>query len=475
MSFWFDPMVQTVGMPNIPGPAAGPDPFSAKISAQQINQQNQLAGWNQTNQNIMNNLATQGPGSDYGKVHLPYLTGSFGPAAAAGTYSPGSGRSSFSGTPLGTSKPATGGSSVFDIGAPGYNSYGGAADIDWMLGGSQGPRPSETYNAPRTYGWDANEGAPAPAAPQVYNRGEFNPHTYGWDHNEGSPLLGGKEDQAWVQGGSQGARPSSGFEYGGKEDIDWYEGGSQGERPSTREPTYPIGSDAVAVPAAVPQLPRQIPSPVDHPYPLGTPDWYNDMRPGGSADQSWVQGGSQGSRPSSGEAGRAADQAWVEGGSQGPRPSSLMDEVSARSKNEPSFLGMYDWGTSYGNRDPASTTALRDAGAASPRAYDPQLDQLSRGIPQQPSATRDQIAKAIADRFSQVGGASPNTFGAPSSGYLGVQNDVMRDPFSAYVNPQSLDAGGSFPGNYTPGNDARPFQYGDSYQNPFGPNSFSGG
>ena len=42
------------------------------------------------------------------------------------------------------------------------------------------------YNAPMQYGWMHNEGAPAPATPQVYNRGEFNPQTYGWEHNEGA-------------------------------------------------------------------------------------------------------------------------------------------------------------------------------------------------------------------------------------------------------------------------------------------------
>ena len=281
-------------------------------------------------------------------------------------------------------------------------------------------------SAPRQYGWDANEGAPSPAAPQVYNRGEFNPQTYGWDHNEGAPVFGGQED------------------------IDWYLGGSQGERPSRSCATRRHWQRRRAWPAAVPQT--STPDPVAgrcSPYPLGTPDWYNDRRPGGSEDQSWVQGGSQGSRPSSGQAGRDADIAWYLGGSQGPRPSANTD-FSARSRNEPSFLGQYDWATSFGNRDPGTATALRDRGAGSPRAYDPQLDWLSSGIPQQPSATRDQITQAIADRYSQVGGASPNTFGAPSSGYLGSQGRLNQDPFGGYVNPRDLDAGGSFPADYAP-------------------------
>jgi hypothetical protein len=79
----------------------------------------------------------------------------------------------------------------------GFGGYG-AANADPFTpvggGGSQGAPQYDPwtgaitgYNAPRQYGWDANEGAPAPAAPQVFNRGEFNPQTYGWDHNEGAP------------------------------------------------------------------------------------------------------------------------------------------------------------------------------------------------------------------------------------------------------------------------------------------------
>jgi hypothetical protein len=187
-SFWFDPMVQTVGMPGYGG---GPQ-INTDYGGQLAQQQAYVAAQNQA---ALAAAASMGPG--YGQVHLPGLSGSFGEAAAPGTYSPGSGLSSFSGTPLsgGGGDPWAG--TGFDpiqylhnnpdvAGATGgdpMKAYGHAT----TFGAQEGRTGAEMFNAPRQYGWDTNEGASAPAAPQVYNKGEFNPHTYGWDHNEGAP------------------------------------------------------------------------------------------------------------------------------------------------------------------------------------------------------------------------------------------------------------------------------------------------
>jgi hypothetical protein len=142
------------------------------ISAQQLNQQNQMAQWN---------AASQFHPTPYGYGFVGGYP-SFGEAAAPGTYSPGGGRSSFSGVSLGG-----GGGGMVDptpnVGS-GSSNYPGSSGIpiyDPWTGAITG------YNAPRQYGWDANEGAPAPAYTPPFQRGMFNPHTYGWDANEGAP------------------------------------------------------------------------------------------------------------------------------------------------------------------------------------------------------------------------------------------------------------------------------------------------
>ena len=160
--------------------------------------------------------------------------------------------------------------SVFDTGTTPYQTYGGADDIDWMQGGSQGPRPSSVA------GWGGS-------ADQSWVQGGSlgaRPSTLADPQN----MWGGLYDQDWVKGGSQGARPSTIAEFGNAADINWVNQGSQGARPST-----------LADPQNV---------------------W------GGLYDQDWVSHGSQGARPSTlAEFGDAADINWVNQGSQGERPS----------------------------------------------------------------------------------------------------------------------------------------------------------
>ena len=68
--------------------------------------------------------------------------------------------------------------------------------------------------------------------------------------------------------------------------------------------------------------------------------------------------------------------------------------------------------------------------------------------------------------------AQNRMYGAPASGYLGIQTPINQDPFSGYRNPADMNAGGGFPADYRQGNDAQPLQFHD---NPFGNNSFAGG
>jgi hypothetical protein len=164
------------------------------ISAQQINQQNQMAMWN-----AQAMAAAQPTPPGYGEVHLPGLSGSFGEAAAPGTYSPGNagGLSSFSGSSLygggyndaaGLS-PSTAPNGGWQMGADGQSRYTEPtynAPMSYGWDANEGAIYSP-YNAPMSYGWQTNEGAPSPGYQPQTPRGEFNPQTYGWDHNEGAP------------------------------------------------------------------------------------------------------------------------------------------------------------------------------------------------------------------------------------------------------------------------------------------------
>ena len=67
----------------------------------------------------------------------------------------------------------------------------------------------------------------------------------------------------------------------------------------------------------------------------------------------------------------------------------------------------------------------------------------------------------------QFGGHPPNVYGAPSSGYLGIQSGISQDPFGGWRNPADMNAGGGFPADYQQG------FYGQN--NPFGNNSQAGG
>jgi len=69
-------------------------------------------------------------------------------------------------------------------GGGGYN-----APRQYGWDANEGATVPNPYNAPMSYGWDANEGAPAPAYTPPHSMGQFNPQTYGWVHNEGAAGL----------------------------------------------------------------------------------------------------------------------------------------------------------------------------------------------------------------------------------------------------------------------------------------------
>jgi hypothetical protein len=396
-----------------------------------------------------------------------------------------------------------GGGDVWSQGAPAYNDYGGAADIDWMLGGSQGQRPSEAYNAPRQYGWETNEGAPVPQQTYQPPMGEFRPQTYGWDANEGGVNnFGGDADIQWYLGGSQGSRPSENAprqygwdanegatvpqqpvsspkgefnpqtygwdaneggvnDFGGAADQTWVQGGSQGSRPSSGQAgsdadlQWYLGGSQGPRPSAQPDFDsiwhRALPlyMPPTSPSTVTVPQQQGSLSFGGPEDIAWMQGGSQGPRPSNpGDYGGRDDIAWMLAGSQGPRPSSQGGgyDMSAQSRSVDSPLQGFDWAQSYGTRGGQNADMLRAAGGASSGYYNPELDRLSQstlgmgmGGAQLPSG--------------QIGGENTNTYGYPGSGYLGA-GGIYTDPFGAYV-PQGAVGPEGLGGNYAPRYDAQ--------------------
>ena len=211
-------------------------------------------------------------------------------------------------------------------GTPGYS--GGGIGSDAYRGGQEGNYQIDPftgaivgYNAPMSYGWDANEGAPAQAAPQVYNRGEFNPQTYGWDHNEGaavsSPSFG--MNLYGANSGSLGAMSPFGSYQpsGGRGAQNW---GDIWRRTVPQVPSFPSSVN----------VPQQQSSYQTDPFSGAI------MGTGGDYD------------------------------------------MSAQSRAYQSPLQGFDWAQSYGTRGGANANMLRAAGGASSGYYNPQLDQLSR-------------------------------------------------------------------------------------------------
>lgn len=215
----------------------------------------------------------------------------------------------------------------------GFGGYG-AANADPFTavggGGSQGAPQYDPwtgaitgYNAPRQYGWMPNEGAPAPAAPQVYNRGEFNPQTYGWEHNEGAavPQANFGMNLYGANSGSLGVMsPFGGYQSsGGAGAQNW---GDIWRRTVPQVPSFPSS-------VTVPQQQSQ-----------GTPQY-----------DPWTGA--------------------ITGYSGGY-------DMSAQSRAYQSPLQGFDWAQSYGTRGGANADMLRTAGGASSGYYNPQLDWLSR-------------------------------------------------------------------------------------------------
>jgi hypothetical protein len=345
-------------------------------------------------------------------------------------------------------KWVTGGSqgqrpSVWTQGAPAFE-YGGTADIDWMKAGSQGDRPSSLYGPPGGGAWDTADQFNRPYAPPAASQpapslnsrfgGGGGGDTYNqFGQNYAPSRLGGAEDQAWVQGGSQGARPSTGLTYGGNEDVQWMLGGSQGERPSISEAfadrygTLPdaLGSNPLYSSSGLPSLitggrelrpAQELPQ---RPFDYGVSPYNNYGLPslGGSEDQAWVRGGSQGARPSSGLTyGGNEDMQWMLGGSQGERPSIM----ASSGPPQLSPLQMYDPATSFGTRG-GSAYADRYGQYAGER----ELSEIT--------SSSDLGRNAIAEQVMRQNKGDLNTSPSrmPSAVFGGYRaEDMWRDPFA---------------------------------------------
>jgi hypothetical protein len=268
-------MVDVSGIPNM-GFGGSPAPFApggsfGTWSADQINSSMGMGpgGAGDFNQAVTNNLYGPrgfggdtayyaGEGAAYGRATGGFggEPGRVGTIGNPGTSNPGyndyGGGADYNWVQGGSQGARP--SSVWGQGAKGFE-YGGTADIDWMKAGSQGTRPSEEFSSRfggggggDTYNQFGQNYAPPQAQTPYPMTDPLNSSGYGGGGGGGAwntsnqfgqpyapPRLGGAEDQAWVRGGSQGARPSTGLTFGGNEDMQWYLGGSQGVRPSIDE------------------------------------------------------------------------------------------------------------------------------------------------------------------------------------------------------------------------------------------------
>ena len=459
-SFWFDPMVNTVGMPNNPGPGGNNLAATQAMQSQLAQQQAYAAAQNQA---ALRAAAPMPPG--YGQVHLPYLSGSFGPAAAAGTYSPGSGRSSFSGVSLGG---GGGGGSVFDTGTTPFQDYGLPGG-----GGAGSFSPSPNYQGGQGFGLSPL------SSYQGGGYNAFDPSIYSAaaQKNVGSGYGGGASapapdfDFRWGDTPHVSGRPFQ------DEYEDWFSGitGNQGARGK-------IGG-------------------WEGSYLNDNPDVLAAAKASGRGLNAFAQ-----------------EHANIYGGPEGRQ---LFDSVKYLQNNKDvAAAGMdaYDHYNQFGRKEGRAATY---GNIFDPKTYlmnnkdvleagvDPRTHWLQFGIPEGRKGggvvadTRDNIAKAMmqgtptgpnAQGMQGPGGrdyqawnpmtggnasvqqlvnqgaglnmpsgfggstyADNRMYGAPASGYLGAQGTNVQDAFSAYVNPRSLDAGGSFPPDYRPGYYASPF------------------
>jgi hypothetical protein len=357
------------------------------------------------------------------------------------------------GLPPGQTTPAAqAGGDVWSQGAPGYNDYGGAADINWMLGGSQGQRPSEAYNAPRQYGWNANEGAAVPQqqAPE-WPMGQFRPQTYGWEHNEGGVNgFGGAADVQWMLGGSIGPRPSDSWSQGAPSSgvvAGWY--------------------DAYGGGGGYPQEQAHVPS-----AQIGSQDWqttFNNMT-GGNSSNAYYLGGSPWYPGGGGDDPR--DVQWMLGGSQGPRPSTSGGgsgyDIGGQSRSLQSPLQGFDWAQSY---MPNYSTGGAMSQALLASQYQPfntfggaeDVQWMLGGSQGERPSSRGggganynpwaQMSQSPMPS-GQFGGENTNTYGYPGSGYLGATG-IYQDPFGGYVPGGAVGPEG-LGGNYRPRYDAFP-------------------
>ena len=120
------------------------------------------------------------------------LYGNYSPGAAQSTLSNIYGGGGFGAQPAyyaalgaayGRQVPASSPAAV----AAAFPQYNAPRQYGWDANeGAFNPFAPPEVNAARQYGWMPNEGAPVPAQPAPYSRGQFNPQTYGWDHNEGA-------------------------------------------------------------------------------------------------------------------------------------------------------------------------------------------------------------------------------------------------------------------------------------------------
>jgi hypothetical protein len=327
----------------------------ANNNASYAQQQAAMALMAQQYQNQFNaDLAAHGPSSGYGTVG-GYPT--FGDPAAPGTYSPGSGLSSFSGTPLGgaaTWNPYAYGGSSGGIGSDAGQSPNQPdvqpqpqSQLPWFW---QGVRDWTGMGAPGGSGYDpyaglGNQGQQGVTDPMGYGSGGYQGNAIPYQNR--APVQGGTTDPFW-----QGIRDLAGADpkdqsripnafgtgadpyqdwlraggYNAPADFNWNRGGAAAAQPAAQDPYYwsgtfwganngtGIGQGAGMAPGmggfnnpGVPTSPQQW-------YGNGGYNPYDPQTYGGSAQQNLGWGQPNVSTPGVFDTGADPYQRWLQAG-----------------------------------------------------------------------------------------------------------------------------------------------------------------
>jgi len=339
---------------------------------------------------------------------------------------------------------------------PGFN-YNDAAGLSPSTapngGGYNAADPStwaqQGWGAPRQYGWDTNEGAPAPPYTPPHPMGQFNPHTYGWDTNEGAPVPPPPDfNSMWVDRGAWGL---------GRDNL--FNSYTTTTQPQQQQPgglEWLYQQMGLPAPFTSPQHPNAG---------AGWGGFDSGMNLKGNPYRDLIM--NYAPEPIQGDTGQLFDSIKY----LRQNPDVLKAGMSGYEHYDKFGRGEgreATWGNVF---DPQ--TYLRTNQDVQQAGVDPRTHWLQYGQKEGRQGggvlneTRDSIARLLTPGGGggQFGGANTNTFGAGlQQPTLSVpRGSIYQDPFGGYV-PSTAPGPGGLPANYSSRYDALPL----GWNNPFG-------